>query len=325
MAHMQLFLDESSKVEQKKTIKISKELSTDSDMVFAHGDSLDILSSCPPDFAQLIITSPPYNVGKEYETSTKLENYLQGLDPVLEQLIRVLAPGGSLCWQVGNYIENKEVFPLDTYFYPRFKKLGLKLRNRIVWTFEHGLHCSVRFSGRYETLLWFTKGDNYTFNLDPVRVPAKYPGKTHFKPGPKYGLPSGNPLGKNPGDIWKLMLREWEVGLWDIPNVKANHPEKTLHPCQFPIELVERCVLAFTHPDDWVLDPFSGVGSSLLAAVMHGRRAMGCEREMKYVEEAKERMNLLLSGNLPYRPLGKPIHQPSGREKVSQIPLSWIK
>src|SRR5205814_4540332 len=137
--------------------------------------------------------------------------------------------------------------------------------------------------------------------LDPVRVPSKYPGKTNFRPGPNYGKPSGNPLGKNPSAVWKLMLHEWEIGLWNIPNVKANHPEKTVHPCQFPIELVERCVLAFTEPDDLVLDPFSGVGSALLATLRHGRRAMGCEKQGAYIEEAKNRIRQLYDGTLPYR------------------------
>jgi len=310
--------------EQDKRKTIAKNFSVDSETVLSCGDTFDILRSCPSGFAKLVITSPPYNIGKEYETQTNLQKYLNTLEPILEQTVRVLAADGSLCWQVGNYVEDKEVFPLDVYFYPLFKKLGLKLRNRIIWTFEHGLHCSVRYSGRYETLLWFTKGDRYIFNLDAVRVPSKYPGKTHFKPGPKYGLPSGNPLGKNPGDVWKLLLHEWETGLWNIPNVKANHPEKTLHPCQFPIELVERCVLAFTNPDDWVLDPFSGVGSAMLAAVKLDRRAMGCEREHRYIEEAEKRMELLFSGTLPYRPLGKPVHQPTGREKVTQIPKTWL-
>jgi adenine-specific DNA-methyltransferase len=294
------------------------------DIVFALGDSHDILRNCPDGFASLIITSPPYNIGKEYESQTRLDRYLEQLAPILEQLVRVLSSRGSLCWQVGNYVDKSEVFPLDIYFYPLFKKLGLQLRNRIVWTFEHGLHCSKRFSGRYETLLWFTKTDDYTYNLDSVRVPSKYPGKTNFRPGPKYGLPSGNPLGKNPGDVWKLIVNEWETGLWNIPNVKANHPEKTIHPCQFPIELVERCVLALTSENEWVLDPFNGVGSAMLAAVRHNRRAMGCEREPKYIEEAKRRMNMLFSGDLPYRPLGKPVHQPTGREKVSQIPQQWL-
>jgi DNA modification methylase len=241
----------------------------------------------------------------------------------VDELVRVLAPEGSLCWQVGNYLEDGEVFPLDIFYYPFFKSRRLKLRNRIVWHFEHGLHAAKRFSGRYEVLLWFTKSDSYTFNLDAVRVPSKYPGKTHFK-GEKYGQPSGNPLGKNPSDRWKIVERDWESALWEIPNVKANHPEKTIHPCQFPIELVERCVLALTNEHDWVLDPFSGVGSALLAALRHKRRALGCEKEEEYVEIARQRVEDLYTGKLRYRPLGKPVHQPTGREKVSQIPLEWL-
>lgn len=304
--------------------KIADSFSPEAEIVFAKGESLETLRACPDGFAKLIVTSPPYNIGKEYETQTKLEHYLEALHPILEELVRVLSPQGSLCWQVGNYVEGSEVFPLDIYFYPIFKKMGLQLRNRVIWTFNHGLHCSVRFSGRYETLLWFTKTADYTFNLDPVRVPAKYPGKTNFRPGPNYGQPSGNPLGKNPSDVWELMAKEWEVGMWSIPNVKANHPEKTIHPCQFPIELVERCVLSMTDKDDWVLDPFSGVGSAMLAAVRHDRRAMGCEREQSYIDEAKRRMELLFSGQLPYRPLGKPVYQPTGREKVSRVPEEWL-
>ncbi|MBI2190777.1 MAG: site-specific DNA-methyltransferase [Planctomycetes bacterium] len=271
---------------------------------------------------QLIVTSPPYNLGKTYETATELEAYLEALAPILDELVRVLSARGSVCWQVGNFVENSEVFPLDNFYYPLFKKLGLKLRNRIIWHFGHGLHASKRFSGRYETLLWFTKADSYTFNLDEVRVPSKYPGKTHFKGG-KYGLPSGNPLGKNPSDVWQILKQDWESALWDIPNVKANHPEKTIHPCQFPIELVERCVLALTNEGDWVLDPFSGVGSAMLAALRHDRRAIGCEKEAEYVRIARQRIADFYSGSLGYRPLGKPVYQPTGREKISQIPGQW--
>jgi len=306
---------------QEKTIADS--FVPDADVVFAMGDSLKILAGCPDGFAKLIITSPPYNIGKEYESQTELAHYLSSIKPILAELCRVLSPGGSLCWQVGNFVDKGEIFPLDIYYYPIFKEMGLRLRNRIVWTFGHGLHCSLRFSGRYETMLWFTKGVDYTFHLDSIRVPSKYPGKTHYKPGPKYGQPSGNPLGKNPGDVWRIMEKEWESCLWEIPNVKSNHPEKTLHPCQFPIELVERCVLAMTDPGDWVLDPFSGVGSSMLAAVRHDRKAMGCEKDRAYVIEAKKRMDMLLSGQLPYRPIGKPVFLPTGKEKVSQIPIEW--
>ncbi len=295
----------------------------EAEAVIAPGDCLETMRGLPDGLAKLIITSPPYNIGKEYEKATNLDDYLNALSPIVDELVRVLSPEGSLCWQVGNYVESGEVFPLDIYYYPFFKSRGLKLRNRIIWHFDHGLHASKRLSGRYEVMLWFTKSDEYTFNLDDVRVPSKYPGKTHFK-GEKHGLPSGNPLGKNPSDKWKIVERDWESALWDIPNVKANHPEKTIHPCQFPIELVERCVLALTNENDWVLDPFSGVGSALLAALRHQRRALGCEKEENYIQIAHQRINDLYSGKLGYRPLGKPVHQPTGREKVSQIPMEWL-
>jgi|SRR5579884_27631 DNA modification methylase len=304
--------------------KIAASFDPNAEVVIAEGDSFQILSSLPRNLAKLIITSPPYNLGKVYEKATDLEAYLEELNPIVDELVRVLSPEGSLCWQVGNYVEHSEIFPLDIFYYPFFKRHGLKLRNRIIWHFEHGLHASKRFSGRYEVLLWFTKGDTYTFNLDQIRVPSKYPGKTHFK-GPKYGQPSGNPLGKNPSDFWKILEQDWESLLWEIPNVKANHPEKTIHPCQFPIELVERCVLALTNENDWVLDPFSGVGSALLAAVRQHRRAIGCEKEPSYVQIAKQRIEDLYNGKLRYRPLGKPVYQPTGRERVSQIPMDWLK
>lgn len=306
------------------TQKVASSFDPNAQAVVAPGDCLTSLGKSPAGFAKLIITSPPYNIGKCYEKATSLRNYLAAIEPILDELVRVLSPEGSLCWQVGNYVEKSEVFPLDIFYYPFFKERGLRLRNRIVWHFDHGLHASKRFSGRYETLLWFTKTDNYTFNLDPVRVPSKYPGKTNYKPGPGYGKPSGNPLGKNPSDIWRILIQDWETALWNIPNVKANHPEKTIHPCQFPIELVERCVLALTNEGDWLLDPFSGVGSAMLAALKNKRRAMGCEKEEQYIELAKQRIDDLYSGAMRYRPLGKPVHQPSGREKISQIPLEWL-
>ncbi len=304
-------------------IVVAPSFTPESEAVLFHGDCLEGLRSVPDGAMKLIITSPPYNIGKVYESATDLDAYFTMLTPIVDELVRVLAPDGSLCWQVGNYVDKGEVFPLDILYYPFFKRHGLKLRNRIVWTFDHGLHASKRFSGRYETILWFTKSDSYTFNLDPVRVPSKYPGKRHFK-GDKYGQPSGNPLGKNPSDIWRIVAQDWESEIWNIPNVKANHPEKTIHPCQFPIELVERCVLALTNEGDWILDPFAGVSSTLIAALKNQRRAMGCDKESEYIEIGQERISDLRAGTLRYRPLGKPVHQPTGREKVSQTPKEWL-
>lgn len=293
-------------------------------IVILQDDIDNLFSQLPKDFFSLIITSPPYNVGKSYEKQMRFEDYLSWQKKIIEKLVSLLKPTGSICWQVGNYVDNGEVFPLDIYFYPIFKELGLKLRNRMIWHFEHGLHASKRFSGRYETLLWFTKSDNYTFNLDNVRIAHKYPGKLHYK-GDKRGLPSCNPLGKNPSDFWNLITEEFEGGTWEFPNVKSNHPEKTSHPCQFPIELVERCVLALTNEDEWVLDPFAGVGSALIAAIKNKRRALGIECQKEYCKIAKQRIKDFYSGSLKIRPIGKPIHNPSGREKVTQIPIQWLE
>ena len=272
----------------------------------------------------LIITSPPYNVGKEYETKKSIEEYLKTQESIIELLVDKLSDRGSICWEVGNYVEKGEVFPLDIFYYNIFKKYKLKLRNRIIWHFGHGLHASNRFSGRYETMLWFTKTNDYIFNLDSVRVPAKYPGKRYYK-GPKRGKLSGNPKGKNPSDIWEIVQNDWDNELWNIPNVKSNHPEKTIHQCQFPIELVERCLLALTNEkESWVLDPFSGVGSTVIAAIKNNRNAIGIEKEKKYCKVAEERIKKFIGGNLKLRPINKPIHKPSKNDKVAQLPKEWL-
>ncbi|MBP8947744.1 MAG: site-specific DNA-methyltransferase [Candidatus Promineofilum sp.] len=294
----------------------------DAQLVLYQGDTGDFIDSLPNEAVKLIVTSPPYNLGKEYEDRVSIERYLEEQAHIIQRLLRILHPQGSICWQVGNFVERGEVFPLDIYYYPIFKRLGLQLRNRIIWHFEHGLHTSKRFSGRYETILWFSKSADYTFNLDPVRVPSKYPGKRHYK-GPNKGKPSGNPQGKNPSDVWDGLAQEWDDCFWEIPNVKSNHPEKTEHPCQFPIELVERCVLALTNEGDWVFDPYAGVGSALIAAVKRGRRGMGSERDASYVATARQRIEAFWRGELKIRPLGKPVHVPSGREKVSRVPPEW--
>ena len=307
---------------ESRQITVSDTYDATADVVLFNGDCGDLLKNIPSNSVDLVITSPPYNIGKKYEKKMSLQSYLKSLEPVIAELNRVLASTGSICWQVGNYINKGEVFPLDIYFYDIFKSFDLKLRNRIIWRFGHGLHCSKRFSGRYEVILWFTKSDDYIFNLDPVRVPSKYPGKRISK-GPKRGQPSGNPLGKNPSDIWEVVKQNWEEEIWDIPNVKSNHPEKTEHPCQYPVELIQRCVLALTQPEGVVLDPYCGVGSTIIAALQHNRKTIAAEQDSRYIAITRERIHKLAQGKLPIRPLGKPIHKPTGKERVAQIPLEW--
>jgi DNA modification methylase len=297
---------------------------SNANIVVCKGDTLEQLSALPDNAFNLIVSSPPYNIGKVYERQVELQDYLDWQTNIIREMYRITSNDGSIVWQVGNFVDNGEVFPLDIYFYPIFKSLGMQLRNRIVWHFDHGLHASNRFSGRYEVLLWFTKTKDHTFNLDPVRVPSKYPGKLHYK-GEKAGQPSGNPLGKNPSDYWTIISREWESGMIEIPNVKANHPEKTSHPCQFPIELIERCVLALTNEGDWVLDPFGGVGSSLIAAIKHQRRGMVIDRDDQYINLTRDRIKDFQNGVLKIRQLGKPVHKPTGKEKVAQMPAEWLK
>jgi len=280
-----------------ENLSISDKFSSSERIVVYPGDCLEMLREIPDESMQLIVTSPPYNIGKEYEKRLHLDVYLRQQTQVITECVRTLAPTGSICWQVGNYVDRGAIIPLDTVLYPIFAGLGLRMRNRIIWHFEHGLHCSRRFSGRYETIIWFTKSDEYVFNLDAVRVPQKYPGKKYFK-GPKAGQYSCNPLGKNPGDLWV------------IPNVKSNHVEKTEHPCQFPVELIERLVLSLTNEGDWVLDPFLGTGTTIIAAIRHGRRGAGAETVHKYVQLARERIQQEIEGTLRTRPMGRPVYDP---------------
>ena len=302
--------------------EIESRFHSSADIVLYHGDVAQFVSTIPDNTISLIITSPPYNLGKKYENQVSISKYLETQEEIISQLYRILRQDGSLCWQVGNYVENGEVYPLDILYYQIFKNLGMYLRNRIIWYFGHGLHASKRFSGRYETLLWFSKSDHYVFNLDPVRIPSKYPGKRYYK-GPNIGKLSGNPYGKNPSDVWEFIAKEWDEALWNIPNVKSNHPEKTIHPCQYPIELVERCVLALTKKNDWVYDPYAGVGSALLAALIHGRKAAGSEKEQEYVKIARDRIRDYYNGTLKIRPVGRPVHEPTGKEKIVQFPQEW--
>jgi len=294
--------------------EIAARFHADARVVVHQGDCLDLLAAVPDESVQLIVTSPPYNIGKSYEKRSPLDCYVEFQRRVITDCVRVLKPEGSICWQVGNFVDKKSsgsVVPLDIVLFPIFADLGLKLRNRIVWHFEHGLHCSKRFSGRYETILWFTKTDDYLFDVDPVRVPQKYPGKKHFK-GPRAGQYSCNPLGKNPGDLWL------------IPNVKNNHVEKTGHPCQFPVELIERLILSMTREDDWVLDPFAGVGTTMAAAAKHGRRGVGAEVVGGYCAIARERARAALGGILKSRPMNTPVFDPrKAGQALRTIP--WAK
>ncbi len=273
-------------------------------------DVEDLLDSLPKEpIFDLVVTSPPYNIGKSYENQMPLDKYVAWQKRVIGKIYLRLKENGSICWQVGNYVENGSITPLDIELAPIFKKLNMHLRNRIIWHFGHGLHSKTRFSGRYEVIMWYTKSDDYTFNLDSVRIPSKYPGKRSYR-GENKGKLSGNPKGKNPEDVW------------EIPNVKGNHVEKTNHPCQFPVGLIERLILSLTNENDLVFDPFSGVASSGVAALLHNRRFWGCDIMEEYVKHGKQRLEQTLDGTIRYRPFDKPIYD-ARSSALSRIPEEW--
>ena len=268
-----------------------------------NNDRMKLLKKLKNNSVQLIITSPPYNIGKSYEKKKPFKLYLKEQEETLLECFRVLKKTGSLCWQVGSYFEKSELYPLDIFVYEICKKIGFKLRNRIIWHFEHGLHSIKKFSGRYETIMWFTKSDNYYFDFDDIRVPQKYPGKVGYR-GKNKGKYTGNIKGKNPSDVWIF------------PNVKSTHKEKTIHPCQFPIELAERLVLSMSKKNDLIVDPYAGVGTTLIAALKNKRNAAGSEILKKYVNIAKKRINLLKKNKLPYRKINTPIQMVKGNSKL---------
>lgn len=289
---------------------ISSSYSWNKRFVLYLGDYLDLLQQIPNNTFDLSITSPPYFMGKEYDKSKKIEDFVTLHSKLLPEIIRVTKKGGSICWQIGYHLKNGIIAPLD-YFINEimFKKKDIYLRNRIIWTYGHGLHCRKRFSGRHEVLLWYTKGKDYYFDLDSVRIAQKYPGKKYYR-GKKKGDYSCNPLGKNPSDIW------------NIPNVKANHIEKTNHPCQFPIALVQMAIRSLTPINGVVFDPFIGSGSTAVAAIIEKRRFVGAEINKEYYKIAKSRCIDALNNRIKFRPIDKPIFKPSLTTAVAQDPFS---
>lgn len=278
-------------------------------------DCLKIFPLIDSESIDLIITSPPYCMGKEYEnTSDDINSFFSLNKKVIYEAQRVLKKGGNLCWQIGFHVKDSVIVPLDCLIYQIVEEINktlsddckLYLHNRIVWSFGHGLNAEKRLSGRYETIMWYTKGKEYLFNLDAIRVPQKYPGKKYSK-GEKAGQYSGNPLGKNPSDVW------------DIPNVKANHIEKTVHPCQFPIAIPQRLIKALSRQGDIIMDPFLGSGTTAVACVMEKRNFIGCELKKDYVSIAKQRITDAIQGNVKCRP-DIPVKEPDKNQKVAQKP-----
>lgn len=280
------------------------------------GDCFDMFKRVPDESVDIVVTSPPYCMHKAYESPRNdIRTFRNVHSKIFPEIYRVLKPGGGVCWQTGYHVSSACVLPLDYEIYNIFTESSRReeypfiLRNRIIWTFGHGLNAENRFSGRHETILWFSKGAVSQFNLDSVRIPQKYPGKKGYK-GKNKGQFTGNPLGKNPSDVW------------DIPNVKANHIEKTSHPCQFPVAIPLRLIKALTNSDEIVMDPFMGVGSTGVAAVIAGRRFIGAEIKEDYFDISIQRIMDAEDGVIRVRP-DVPVKDVDMRASVARLPKSF--
>lgn len=303
-----------SNIKTQNSPKVLSQYKEENEYTLYAGDCMRLAKKLPDNLIDLTITSPPYCIGKSYESTKDVDDFFKTHLEIFPEIVRLTKPGGSICWQVGYHVKNRRITPLDYLLFDIARSIPeIQLRNRIIWTYGHGLHENERFTGRHETILWFTKGDEYQFDLDAVRVPQKYPGKKHYK-GPQKGIYSGNPLGKNPSDVW------------EIPNVNANHKEKTDHPCQFPIGLAQRLIKALSLKNGLVFDPFAGSGTTGAAAAIEGRRFIGAEIDKNYCKIAKQRISHALKGDLPFREVDQPVLEPSLAGSVSKRPdhFKWI-
>ncbi len=242
-----------------------------------HGDCIESMAAMDPTSFDLTVTSPPYNIGKEYERRRPIDEYLEWSQRWIEQVYRLTNPTGAFWLNLG-YLTvpgRGKAMPLP---YLLWDRIPFQLIQEIVWNYGAGVAARHSFSPRNEKLLWYVKDSaTYTFNLDDVRdTDVKYP---HQK---KNGKLRCNPLGKNPSDVWQ------------IPKVTSgtnrSSPERMPHPAQFPVALIERIVRACSNVGDLILDPFLGSGTTAEVAVHLGRRVVGFDIDASYVAAAADRL-----------------------------------
>ncbi len=241
------------------------------------GDCLEFLQRIEPGAIPLTVTSPPYNIGKEYEAICDINDYLDWCESWIRQIHRLTSDDGAFWLNLG-YVSlagRAKAIPIP---YLLWDRIPFYLQQEVVWNYGAGVAAKLSFSPRNEKFLWYVKNpDEYIFNLDDVRDPnVKYPNQK------KNGKLKCNPLGKNPTDVWQF------------PKVTSgkdrSSKERTPHPAQFPIAVVERIVKACSVPGDVILDPFLGSGSMIEAALRNDRLAVGFELNAKYVELAANRI-----------------------------------
>ena len=240
-----------------------------------HGDTLQTLKKFPSNKINLIITSPSYMLGKEYDKERSFEEYKKYHSDVIKECHRVLTEDGALYWNVAQTpLENGEILPLGVVFYSILKEKKFYLKNWIIWHFEGGLNAKRRLTGRYENVLWMVKDtNNFVFNLDDIRITSKWDKDKR-----------NNPKGKNPTDFWPVDY------VWEINRVVNVSKEKTAHPTQFPEKMIKRVIKASSNKGDIVMDVFSGSGTVMKVAQDEERKWIGIDKESKYCKIALKRV-----------------------------------
>lgn len=246
-----------------------------------HRDCLEGLALLPDQSIHLTLTSPPYNIGKEYEKSLPLDKYLDWCEQWIAEIYRIADPSGSFWLNLG-YLSIRDRAKAIPIPYLLWNRVPFYLIQEIIWHYGAGVAGSKFFSPRNEKFLWYVKNpENYTFNLDEVRDPnVKYPNQK------KNGKIKVNLKGKNPTDVW------------DFPKVTSGKnrasKERTSHPAQFPVAVIERIIKASSNPNEIILDPFMGSGTTGLVALDLGRPVIGFEVREDYCEIAANRIENFL-------------------------------
>ncbi|MCT0104231.1 DNA-methyltransferase [Proteus mirabilis] len=241
-------------------------------------DCLEGMRRIPSEIIDLSVTSPPYNIGKEYEDILSVDEYILWCSEWMSELHRLSKKDGSLWLNVGYLeVENKGLaVPIP---YLLWDKTEFYLIQEIVWNYSAGVACKKRLSPRNEKILWYVKNpENYKFNLDEIRDPnVKYPNQK------KNGKLKCNPLGKNPSDVWQ------------IPKVTSgknrSSKERMDHPAQFPLEMIDRIIKAGSNPGDTIIDPFMGSGTTAISALKNGRKVIGFEKNSDYINIIANRID----------------------------------
>jgi len=240
---------------------------------FVNADCIEAMQSLPEASISLVVTSPPYNAGKEYEPDRSVQDYMDFAERWVSHIPRLLTPSGAF-WLNVNHIKlsETEAVPLTYFYYPLLVKHGLRVVQEVIWHFKGGLRYAKRFSHRTERWMWCVKDpQNYIFHLDDVRD-----GTLNISDDKR-----NNPEGMNPTDCWHFPA---------VVGGRGASREKTSHPCQFPLAMIERIVRACSNPGDVVLDPFGGSGTTAVAAFLNNRRSISIEIDPRYHEIAQARL-----------------------------------